>query len=408
MTNDINIDNLSSEVLRELLKNKMKEERLGSILTEHPLPTKPSKDGYYRYWVQDANSKQGRRQIVAKDIDVLVEKIWDYYNNDIKFINHQKTFEDCWNLAMNDKKDVKDKESRRAVTKTVERNMQSYNRYIKGTFIETMYIDEINKKHLEQIISYNGHRYDLKMHAFYQLKECICLPFNIAFDEEWIGDNPCLRINWKKCIRKYVVDDDDINQRAYSDEERKKILDAIHVQQIKYPLKMTAWACELQILMGTRVGEVPPLKVSDVQGNYVRIMKMQVLNEKNEYVEVQHTKTHVNRIYEIDEELKEYFERLFVVLEKYYPKSEYLFPCDLESKKPVTKKQIKDFFDYQIKKLSLKKDGLTLGLHSFRRNAITNMIEKGGKDIFAVADMFGNSPQTIESNYRLSKYRISS
>lgn len=380
----------------------------------HKFPERAGTDGYYRMYVKDKTKKSGRRQLTAKTKKELEEKLGEYLlslDNDAYKREHV-TFSDVFKYCMQEKEKVKDKERKIAAHTTVQRNWSSYNRFIRNNEIENMNIDEIKVNHLKKCIEDNCDKYVLRKHAFAQLKECICLPFATAYQMDWLDANISEKINWKSYQKKLTVADENINNRAYSKEDIDKILESIHLQEIKYPTKMTAWACEFQILFGTRIGEVPLLTWEDVKVDGVVINKMLVRNEKK-YVAVYHTKTHVDRdiffnIYneERQKEIQDYFERLKKVHDKYFKNSRYLFPsCDNSKYKTVTQKQIKDFFDYRIKKLGLKKEGITIGLHSFRRNAITDCLRNTNCNYIDVADNFGNSPSTIDLNYRLVKKR---
>ncbi len=43
--------------------------------------------------------------------------------------------------------------------------------------------------------------------------------------------------------------------------------------------------------------------------------------------------------------------------------------------------------------------GVILGTHSFRRNAITRTVNASNGNLVLAAEMFGNSPEVIRSNY---------
>ena len=74
MKNRIENDSLSFEDVRKLYK-QMEKERL---LSRYNLPSKPSSDGYYHVYLADPGKKSGRRQIKARSLDNLKEKIYEY------------------------------------------------------------------------------------------------------------------------------------------------------------------------------------------------------------------------------------------------------------------------------------------------------------------------------------------
>lgn len=58
--------------------------------------------------------------------------------------------------------------------------------------------------------------------------------------------------------------DTDIKDRVHTEDELNRILSEIRMHEIRKPTYISAYALELQILLGCRPGEVTPLRKSDI------------------------------------------------------------------------------------------------------------------------------------------------
>ena len=122
--------------------------------------------------------------------------------------------------------------------------------------------------------------------------------------------------------------------------------------------------------------------------------------DKSEYFEiVEHTKTYRDRFFPCSDEVKEFLERLFKVLEKHYPNSGYLFPADTANG-VITNNTVYEYYRRVCRKLGIKLCREEIkGTHSFRRNAITDVVNASGGNLILAAKLFGNSPAVACKNY---------
>ena len=94
----------------------------------------------------------------------------------------------------------------------------------------------------------------------------------------------------------------------------------------------------------------------------------------NDFVVVGHTKNYKNRYFPITNDLTDFLTRLKSMHDKYYPGSKYLFPADNKNG-IITNRAVYSVYQKICKKLGIEKDeGIILGPHSFRRNAITDVV----------------------------------
>ncbi len=182
------------------------------------------------------------------------------------------------------------------------------------------------------------------------------------------------------------------------------MIDYLHMYQMKKPSYLPAYALEIQILMGLRRGEVPPLEWADINDTFIEINKEQLTvkktdKEKEHFVIVPHTKTYVDRYFPITDALDDFLKRLKEVHRKYYPDSKYLFPAD-SANGVITNNTVYNFYRRMCKKLDIEvNQDFKKGTHSFRRNAITDVINSSGGNVILASKLFGNSPEVAKKNY---------
>ena len=373
------------------------------LLERYTFPAKKSSDGYYHLWVADASKKGGRRQIKAKTIGELKDKAYQHE----KGINGQasKTFKDVFEIVQSEKlRYVKDGEKRLSVMNTVGRSRSEYKRYFAGTAFERKFISDISKRDVEEVTLMNLERYDLKKKGFLSFRGILKSVFRLAFEEYWIPDNVYDRVDFKK-YNDMLVRDIPIAERVHSDMEMERIMAFIHDKQKKRPNHIPSYALELQIAMGLRRGEVPPLMWSDIQNGAILISKEQLTVKKGEdnpkefFAIVHHTKTWKDRKFPVTDEIQELLGRIHAVHERIGYGGGYLFPADNENG-VITNNTIYNFYRRMCAKLNIPiSRECVKGTHSFRRNAITQAVNKSGGNILMASQLFGNTPDVAENHY---------
>ena len=390
--------NISLGDARELFMYIEKQE----ILKDYSFPTHPGKDGYYRIYVSDPTKKAGRRQLFSRDLDELREKVYEYEKGMVGRV--RKTFKETYDLALSEKlRYTKDPDRQLSRQNTVSVCRSNYRRFFDGTGFESMYMDTITKSDIEGIIFYNLDRYSLRTKAFNALKGILNAAFTLAYEEYWITDNVFSRVRFDK-FAGMIAPDVDIEKRVHSSDEVSRILDELHRYQHKKPAYMPAYALEMQIITGARRGEIPPLRRSDVHDVYISICREQITVKKNgdvptHYKIVEHTKTYRDRYFPRSRALNEFLGRLYASLDKFYPDSPYLFPDRTENG------VIHNSTPYRLYERICHRLGIKIsrdeikGTHSFRRNAITDVVNASGGNVILAAKLFGNSPDVATKNY---------
>lgn len=389
-------DSLTLEDVRKLYERMERDE----LLSKYNFPTKPSSDGYYHIWVVDQIAKSGRKQLKAKNIDNLKEKVYLHE----KGINGKarKTFRDCFEILLSEKlKYVTDPDRILSVNNTVLHMRQAYNRFLKGTTFETLYIDHISKSNLEDFfysVLVGGH---CKKKAFLECRGLVKQVLSLAYEHYWIEENPYFRINFRK-YNDMIIQSTPVAKRVHTDSDLDRMLEYLHEHQKEKPSYMPAYALELQIIAGLRRGEVPPIEWTDVTETGLNINKEQILvrGKKSYNKIVNHTKTYVDRTFPMTKDLREFFSRLRAVIDEYYPGSKYCFPNITTETGVITNQVVYPFYARMCNNLGIdvSKDFIR-GPHSFRRNGITKVANNPGGNIMIASIIYGNSPQSASSHY---------
>ncbi len=395
----INSDTFDIEDVRKLYEHMEKEKMLSS----YTFPTKQSSDGFYHIYVVDDTKKTGRRQLKAKTIDELKSKVLEYEKGIHGHV--RKTFKDVFNITLDEKiKYIKNPEKLLSVQNSINKYKSEYKRFFANTDFEKKYIDMITKKDIENICLLNLNRYNISIKPFLSMRSLLKSVFDLAYSEYWISENHYKHVNFKK-FNDMLTQPVPTSERVHSEDELNLILNYLNMWQKEKPFYLPSYALELQILMGLRRGEVPPLMWSDITNEYILISREQITikkidkNKKASYMIVNHTKNYKNRKFPITNDLRDLLNRLKVVHSLYYPDSKYLFPSDNEMG-VFTNPLLYQFYRRICKKLGIKINPEVIkGTHSFRRNAITKVVNSSNGNIILASQLFGNTPEVARKNY---------
>ena len=398
---------------REILMAMEKEALLKNIV----FPQEPSTDGYYHLMLPDDSRKNGRRHIKARSVEDLREKAYRHIlglhgNPQVK-----RTFAEVYAMSQEELlKYVKGEDKLVSTRNTITRHRQTYDRFFKGTDFELRSIDQIDKRQIEDVILMNLKRFDLRNTAFVSMTTVLRTAFSYAFEHEWISDNPFVRINLKDSrFRNMLVEAVPLEERSYTDEEMRLIMNELHRVQKKKPDYLPAYALELQIICGLRRAEVCGLKFSDIQtdrksGEPCLMIRRELLvikksedNPKTKSILAEHTKTRKDRKLPIFDDLEDIIQRIIAVHRRYSLHSEFLFP----RKEPVPgePKCISINTVYHFYHRMCERQGIELqadairGPHAFRRNKADEIENSAGGSPELASRLLGNTPRVLKQNY---------
>lgn len=413
----VNLNAGSSALQEEMARERIVRDKiLGSY--NFTFPNGPCKsDGCYHLHLHNAEGKTISRTVKAKTIEELKDKIYKYHKDMLPF---SLTFAEMFQQAQQDvfRYVKQDSDAYHSKLNSFNRRQQLFDRFITGTSWEKKKITTFTVQDIDDLILHNLQRYDLRTRALSSLKSIIRMTFDYAVSHGCIKYNPYPDLDSRR-YRDLLVPDAPVRERGYTEDELNRILNYLHQKEESDPRCTTSWALELVVICALRRGEVPPLRLEDIQwgrqpGLYLHRTLLEVRNTDSDnkigYYPVEHTKTHKDRLYPMSDQLKEFLDRYLPIRNAHYPTSPFLFPARRWDNKNhrweeggmITDQTIPSFYSRMCTQLGIKRDSSCIrGTHAFRRNAITDTMVASGGNIDLTAQIFGNSPETIRKAYLL-------
>ena len=412
-----NLNSGSSALQEEIARERIVRDKILSSYN-FTFPNGPCKsDGCYHLHLHNAEGKTISRTVKAKTIEELKDKIYKYHKD---MLPSSLTFAEMFQQAQQDvfRYVKQDSDAYHSKLNSFNRRQQLFDRFITGTSWEKKKITTFTVQDIDDLILYNLQRYDLRTRALSSLKSIIRMTFDYAVSHGCIRHNPYPDLDSRR-YRDLLVPDAPVRERGYTEDELNRILNYLHQKEESDPRCTTSWALELVVICALRRGEVPPLRLEDIQwgrqpGLYLHRTLLEVRNTDSDnkigYYPVEHTKTHKDRLYPMSDQLKEFLDRYLPIRNAHYPTSPFLFPARRWDNKNhrweeggmITDQTIPSFYSRMCTQLGIKRDSSCIrGTHAFRRNAITDTMVASGGNIDLTAQIFGNSPETIRKAYLL-------
>ena len=391
---------INANLERENAWKLYKEMEKQKVLVDYTLPTKPSSDGFYHVYLR---TPSGRKQIKAKNLENLKEKIYQF-EKEQRFPS--KTFKETYELTLKEKeKYIKDPEKLISVQNTAYVSRSTYSRFFDGTNFEQKLVDEISKDDIERIVCSNLEKLNLSRKALLSMRGILKAVFSYAYERYWIMDNPYTRIDFKK-YNNMTIRPAATSKRVHSSEDIDRMLEYIHKYQSEMPLYLPVYALELQLLMGLRRGEIAPLEWSDVTDSVIRISKEQITvrkqkpEERERWVIVNHTKTYVEREFPLTDSIREFLNRLAKAHFDNDIRSKYLFPDNRYEAGVINNTLVYHFYYNMCHDLGIELCRSSMkGPHSFRRNGITKVSNAPEGNLFMASILYGNSVESASKHY---------
>lgn len=363
---------------------------------------KPNKKGLYRIMVKDLTAKGGRKQIYAKDIENLKEKVYRH-DRRVPESKPKITFKFAFEEMIKFEKNNCSPERQASRNNTIDKDKSEYRRFFGGTGFENKLLMKITVRDLDEFIRTTIRKHQLSKGGKNAIRTILNKTFKRAYFMGWIDENPTKRLIWRD-YEMLLKSSTPVSLRAYTDDEMDQLYAAARRYQEDKPQYIPAYAYEFQNLTAMRRGEICPLRWEDIdlEAGTIYIHQELIMDRggsKRKQVIVDYTKTHKDRYYPIADLEREFLERLWKVHEEYYPKSPFLFPGDTKCG-CISLKTVGCLHERICKKLGITvSNEYRKGPHSFRRNRITEIVNRTNGNAVLAAQMYGNSPETIRKNY---------
>lgn len=257
----------SGKINLDAVKAEMEVKRKEEQLDMHPykLPDRPGADERWRTHVTDATKKEGRRQIVARSYEELLDKLIQHY----ELQQQEKTFETLLDDWLEEKSaTIKDA--------TIQRTRYAWRKYFEGDDMTKIPIEELDGRKLKRWVENLINDEQLTGHQLVHVMTIMTGIIDYAVDKEYIERSPMagIKINRNKVVREHKKDPD---TEVYTVEEEKKIREiALHdFETRRERIHQLAPLLPLFMLQtGLRVGEACAVKWSDIHDNRIYIQRM--------------------------------------------------------------------------------------------------------------------------------------
>ena len=218
-------------------------------------------------------TRKQRKFLSAKSKPELYEKLYEFYIG-------PGTLDDIHNRWVEDERS---KES--LAPKTLSRERQRWDKYIKDTDFSLLRIDEIDNFTIEEHLRTVINKQSITKKELNEIMFLLRKVFNYAFRHKIICTNPYLQVevNDTGCA---PTSQKENQSRLYLPDEVSAIQHEIDIELLNCPWSTTALAIRLIFLTGMRAGEIVALKASDVDwtNKTIHVQRMeQEQGEKESY-----------------------------------------------------------------------------------------------------------------------------
>lgn len=384
ITNDDIIDTLGATAYEELMSTKKEN----FVKEKHTPKISQLKNGNWRTYVGSP-----RRQVARKNYKDLIDYLYDYYTGNQIIYTFQKVFELSCEYRKNEIG---------LSPNTIDRDIQVYKRFIPDSFSKTP-IANITDKTLRLFILKQVKALHPKEKALKSFLGILRAVFKYAYNEHLISSNPCERID-ANMYYKYCDMTLSAEEKYFTEEEVKAIQKYELSLLDTEPYQPLVFATLLSSMTALRIGEIPPLKWSDIHDDMLHINKQLVINrETREPMELPYTKNERRhprdgRYFPIAGDISILLDRIYHLQKTYGIESEYIF-CRMDGK-CINSNQLQ----HHLRK-SCKKLGLTVtNNHAFRKALNTNVFIANGIPVTKRAKLLGHSVETNERYYSCARY----
>ena len=237
------------EKQRELLMNAKQQK----ILKTYPIRIWQAADGTWKAHVPDDKKDRNRKVLQGKTKEILENKILENYE---KFCDERLLFRNYFPMWLLNYK------AKTVKGGTIYRNYLDYNKFIKGTPLDSMRITQIQTKHIKNLLNDVINEYHLTKTAFKNLKIIFNGLIRHAYEEGDIDSDPTYRLKIENT--NLLPDPDKFGETEVFSEEDAALLTQyifLHYTEIQ---PMISLALLFNFQLGLRVGELCTLKKSDI------------------------------------------------------------------------------------------------------------------------------------------------
>ena len=363
-------------------------------------PPSQAGDGSWYINIRFAPGKAGRKTLRRVNREDLEEAICEFVGKNLKdeLVKdssrkdyHYKSAFENWICAQQYKNKNTEERNRREYRRFFERLEEGQEmaemdiRLITSTQIEGLMTAAIKKYNLTTRKAYEDY------HMFFKSVYRQAIADSLIKSD---GD-PCLFVLENRFLqfgRSEKERSDD--ERVISCDTRKILDDAARKDHERREDYMPPFAYELSALTGMRCGELAGLvwKNVDFDGEAIHVVQSQKFNEATRQYYIADTKNHKHRLIPITDEIRDVFDRIRIIQEKYGKTEDYVFS---NGEAACTNRQISDYLQNKRQQYKIVQP---VSIHAARRTLNSRMAAQG-VPASTRASLLGHIPRVNENNY---------
>jgi len=333
-------------VLEVAMTNKREQ-----IRKQHPYTiTAPSNEnGRWQTSYRQSNGK--RINLKASTEEALLDKLIPLYFSESQV--KKMTFNDLYKEWLNYKKTKVNSQN------TIKRHEQHYAKYFESSKLHNCKVKDINDLLLEKECNSIIQKFNLSRKEWVNAKTILIGMFKYAVRMRYLTENPLDNIDFIKKF-KQVIKKPAKTQVFNTDE----VVDLFNYLDAKYneTENSATIAIKLNFYLGLRVGELVSLKWSDINDNFLHVVRQEVKDHyTNSRKIVEHTKGYSERIVELVPDALN-------LLQNIEHQGEYIFMRD---GKRITPNQIA----YLLRAFSKESGNIMKSSHKIRKTYVSRLAE---------------------------------
>lgn len=331
-----------------------------------------------------------KKQIKKTSIEDMYDYLYEYFSDDKD--NKADTVKEVFDEAENYRQNVRNRSAN-----TIKRDKQAYERFIDDK-LSQMPINNVNAEYLNKYVNDKNKKGHYKERALDMFKSILNIIFSYAYEKGVINSNPVDYINLQDYYKDCDLSVKSADERIFTPKEIEDIEKIIR-ESMRSEYDPQAYAILLSIKIGCRVGELPPLRWSDITNDGLHIYRQQIHNRTtNEFTIVGYTKNerlhpHGGRYFPITNDIAELLHEIKTAQENTDNDNEYIFVEN--NGVPITKQSISK----RLLRVMHKHGYRITQNHAFRRSLNSNVLIPMGLSPNERSYLLGHSIEVNERNY---------
>lgn len=205
-------------------------------------------------------------------------------------------------------------------------------------------------------------------------------------------ENPCDLVDKKRFRKYYNRDKKSIDERTLSISEIQKLVERLNKDVTERPTCLSPYGVRLALLTGMRSGEICGLRWSHISDCDILICESEKYNQKTKAYYNSDTKTEKDRTMPITKELKDFFDDMKRLQEKYGSTEDFVISV---GEKKLHTRNLSDYMIKASKKLGFS---VSKNIHAIRRT-FNSYLRQDGTSAILAGSIIGNTAAVNDKHY---------